>query len=80
MVEADGAEGVAGPCGVGEACFAEKVDHARGAGEAFDRGVEVTVGGGVTGDETAEFGKDGFEVEVVDGAGEAFGLVALQDA
>ena len=80
VVEADGAEGVAGPGRVGEAGFAEEFDHAGRAGEALDGGVEVAVGGLVAGDEAAEFRQDGFEVEVVDGAGEAFGLVALEDA
>ena len=80
VVEAGGAEGVAGPGGVGEAGVADELEHARRAGEALDGGGEVAVGGGVAGDEAAEPGEDGFEVEVVEGAGEAFGLVAVEDA
>jgi len=79
VIEADDAEGVAGPCGIGETGVAEKFDHAGWTGEAVDRGVEVAVCGCIAGDETAEFRQNGFEVEVVNCAGEAFGLVALED-
>ena len=41
---------------------------------------EIGVGGGLAGDEAAERGEDVVEVEVVEGADEAFGLVALEDA
>jgi hypothetical protein len=80
VVEAGGAEGVAGPGGVGEAGVFDELDHARWAGKALDRGGQVTVSGGLAGDEAAEFGEDGLEVEVVECAGEAFGLVAFEDA
>jgi len=80
VVEADDAEGVAGPGRVGEAGGFEKLEHAGWAGEAFDRGVEVAVGALVAGDEAAETGQDRFEVDVVECAGEAFGLVAFEDA
>ncbi len=80
MVEADDAEGVARPGGVGEACALEELEHAGWAGEAFDGGVEVAVGAFVAGDEAAETGQDGFEVDVVERAGEAFGLIALEYA
>jgi len=80
MVEADRAEGVTGPGRVGESGVAKQFDHAGWAREAFDGGVEVAVGVAVAGDESAQFGEDGFEVDVVDCAGEAFGLVALEDA
>ena len=53
MVEAGGAEGVAGPGGVGEAGVAEELEHAGWAGEALDRGGEVAVGGWLAGDEAA---------------------------
>ena len=52
-VEAGGAEGVAGPGDVGEAGGGDELEHARGAGESFDRGWEVAVGGGLAGDEAA---------------------------
>jgi hypothetical protein len=80
VVEADDAEGVAGPGRVNEAGGFEELEHAGWAGEAFDRGVEVAVGAFVAGDEAAETGQDGLEVDVVEGAGEALGLVALEDA
>ena len=56
MVEAGDAEGVAGPCGVGEAGGFEELEHAGWAGEAFDRGGEVAIGSLVAGDEAAEHG------------------------
>ena len=58
MVEADNAEGVAGPGGVGEAGGFEELEHAGWAGEAFDGGVEVAVGAFVAGDEAAETRQD----------------------
>src|SRR5271170_2638242 len=63
VVEADDAEGVAGPGGVGEAGGFEELEHAGWAGEAFDRGGEVGVGAALAGDEAAYAGEDGFEVE-----------------
>jgi hypothetical protein len=53
VVEAGGAEGVAGPGGVGEACSLDELDHAWGAGEALDRGGEIAVGSGFARDEAA---------------------------
>ncbi len=53
VVEAGGAEGVAGPGGVGEAGVFDELDHAGWAGEALDRGGEVAVSGGLAGDEAA---------------------------
>ena len=47
MVEAGGAEGVAGPGGVGEAGVLEELEHAGWAGEALDRGGKVAVGAGL---------------------------------
>ncbi len=79
-VEAGGAEGVAGPGGVGEACVADELEHAGWAGEAFDRGGEIAVGGGLAGDEAAYAGEDFLEIEVIEGSDEAFGLVAVEDA
>ena len=79
-VEAGGAESVAGPGGVGEAGVADELEHAGWAGEAFYGGGEVGVGCGLAGDEAAYAGEDYFEVEVVEGSDEAFGLVAVEDA
>ena len=53
MIEAGGAEGVAGPCGVCETCGFDELEHARGAGETFDGGREIRVGCGFAGDEAA---------------------------
>jgi hypothetical protein len=53
VVEAGGAEGVAGPGGVGESGGFHELEHAWGAREAFDRGGQVAVGGGFAGDEAA---------------------------
>ena len=53
VVEAGGAEGVAGPGGVGEAGGLDELQHAGWAGEAFDRGRKVAVGADVAGDEAA---------------------------
>ncbi len=36
----------------------DELEHAGWAGEAFDGGGEVTVGGGGSGDEAAEFGEE----------------------
>src|SRR5271168_2673151 len=80
VVEAYDAEGVAGPAWVGEACGLEELEHAGWAGEALDGSVEVAVGAFVAGDETAETGQDGLEVDVVERASKAFGLVALEYA
>src|ERR1700735_5590258 len=80
VVEAGSAEDVAGPGGVNEARVFDELKHAGRAGEAFDRSGKVAVGARVAGDEAADFGKDGFEVEIVERAGEAFRLVALEDA
>ena len=51
-----------------------------GRGKRSTEAVKVAVGGRFAGDETAEPGEDGFEVEVVECAGEAFGLVGFEDA
>jgi hypothetical protein len=80
VVEAYYAEGVAGPTRVGETCGFEELKHAGWAREAFDGGVEVAVGAFVAGDEAAETRQDGLEVDVVERAGEAFGLVAFEDS
>jgi len=53
VIEAGGAEGVAGPCGVCETCGFDELEHARGAGETFDGGREIRVGCGFAGDEAA---------------------------
>src|SRR5271154_5429578 len=80
LVEACGAEGVAGPASVLETGGGDELLHARGAGKAFDTGRKVAVGAGVAGDEAAEFGQNLFEVEGVESADEARGLVAVEDA
>jgi len=51
-----------------------------GRGKRFYAGGKVAVGAEVSGDEAADFGEDSFEVEVVECADHAFGLVALEDA
>jgi hypothetical protein len=80
VIKADGAKGVTGPSAVGEAGFADELQHAGRAREACDGGVEIRVGAGVAGYQTAEPGEKGFEVEIVDCTEEAFWLVALEDA
>ena len=51
-----------------------------GAGEAFDRGGQVGVGGGVSGEGSAQLGENLLKIQGVDGADEACGLVAVEDA
>ena len=58
----------------------DELDHAGGAGEAGHGVGEIGVGCGVSGDEAAEAGQDLLEVEVVERAGEAGGLVEVEDA
>src|SRR5437868_7829586 len=78
-VEACGAEGVAGPGGVGEAGGGDQFLHALGGREAADRVRQVRVGGEVAGDEAAEARQDVPEIEIVDRADETSGLVELED-
>jgi hypothetical protein len=80
VVEARGAEGVAGPGGVGESGVFDQLQHAGWAGEAFDRCGKIGVGANVAGDEAAYFGQDGFEVDVIERAYEAIGLIAFEDS
>jgi hypothetical protein len=79
VVEADDSEGVAGPGGVGEAGGGDEGFHLRRAGELHHRVGQVGVGTGFAGDQAAEGRQDVVEVERVEPADEASGLVALED-
>src|ERR1035441_8925403 len=78
-VEAGGAQGVAGPGGVGEAGSSDEGLHLRGAGEALDRVRQVRVCRRVSRDDAAERGQDAVEVEGVEPADEAAWMVEFED-